>query len=91
MFNCHGVTFALIICFWKLGLTANPKVVSNPQSIKLRINQPSEIAEHRILATRSKVRIRKVKNVHPKYCSTAEKASNDHPFDLYKDECRALI
>ena len=46
---------------------------SKPQSIQPRIKQPSDVAEHVTLPTRSKVRTRKVKNVHPKYCGTAEK------------------
>ena len=76
LFSCHGATFALIICFleaFHLGLCN-----SNPQSLKPRINQPSDVADHVTLPTRSKVRIRKVKNVHPKYSGKVEK-----DFDQY--------
>ena len=52
---------------------------SNIQSLKPRINQHSDVAEHVTLPTRSKVRTRKVKNVLPKYTGMAEKAF-DHYF-----------
>ena len=57
------------------------KLSPTPQSLKPRINQRSDLAEHMTLATRSrsKVRVRKVSNVHSKYSGTAGKAF-DHNF-----------